>query len=49
MFTVGATKAYGTQNGSKYTWNDDKKYKSENVDGNDTVIVETTNSRYWKK
>ena len=25
VFTVGVTKAYGTKNGSKYTWNDDKK------------------------
>lgn len=49
VFTMGATKAYGTQNGSKYTWNYDKKYKMENIDGNDTILGETTNSRYWKK
>ena len=49
VFTMGATKAYGTTNGSKYYWNFDKKYKMVTIDGNETSLGETVNSRYWKK
>ena len=49
VFTMGATKAFGTGEGSRYYWDFDKKYKMVTIDGNETSIGETVNSRYWKK
>ena len=48
-FTMGATKAYGTRNGSKYLWDYDQEYMVVDIDGNDQIIDGTTNSRYWEK
>ena len=48
-FAVGATQAKGTRNGSKYIWDYDKKYKIVELDGRDSPIGSTQNSRSWKK
>ena len=48
VFTMGATKAFGTGEGSRCYWDFDKKYKMVTIDGNETSIGETVNSRYWK-
>ena len=44
-FAVGATQAKGTRNGSKYIWDYDKKYKIVELDGRDSPIGSTQNSR----
>ena len=49
VFTMGATKAFGTGEGSRYYWDFDKKYKMVTIDGNETSIGETVNSRYLKR
>jgi len=48
-FTTGATKAYGTRNGSKYYWDYDKEHKIAVIDGRESPLSSTQNSRSWRK
>ena len=48
-FTTGATKAYGTRDGSKYYWGYDKKYQIVEIDGRESPLGSTQNSRSWQK
>ena len=48
-FTTGATQAYGTRDGSKYIWDYDKKHKIVKIDGRDSPLGSTVNSRSWQK
>ena len=47
-FTIGATKAYGTRNGSKYYWDYDKEHKIVDIDGRESPLGSTQNSRSWQ-
>ena len=47
-FTTGATKAYGTRNSSKYYWDYDKKHKIVVIDGRESPLGSTQNSRSWQ-
>ena len=47
-FTTGATKAYGTRNGSNYYWDYDQKHKIAVIDGRESPLGSTQNSRSWQ-
>ena len=48
-FTMGSTKAYGTNDGSKYYWNYDRKHQIVEIDGRESPLGSTQNSRSWQK
>ena len=47
-FATGATKAYGTENGSANYWEYDKYHQIVNIDGRESPLGSTRNSRSWK-
>ena len=44
----GGTKAYGTQNGSDFYWDYDKYHQIVTIDGRDSPLGSTRNSRSWQ-
>ena len=48
-FTMGATTAYGTKDGSEFIWDYDRKHKIVEIDGRESPLGSTQNSRSWQK
>ena len=48
-FTIGATKAYGTRDGSKYYWDHHNKLQIVEINGRESPLGSIQNRRSWKK